>query len=153
MVDSRRKHRALQQRAEDFRQQEIGDRFQLIAGCGMPRDLQSKLAQMLHRPPNFGAAGAQFLGDTRSTDDDGGVVAQQAHNAAETCVSGTVWLEIRADWLCAGDNKIMRERRRIGQIKIASWRGLSRVQDSSDSRGLPSPRDYTVPFEGSGFET
>ena len=98
MVNARREDRALHQRAENIGQQKIRDRFELVAGRGMSRDLQAKLAQVLHRTPHFGAAGAQFLGDAGSTDDHGCVVAQQAHDAAETRVGGTVRLDIHAGW-------------------------------------------------------
>src|SRR5271167_885168 len=86
----------------------------------MSCDLETKLAEVLHCTPHFGAARAQFLSDARTTDNHSCVVAQQANDAAQTLVSGTVWLEIHAGWRCADDNKIMRERRRIGQGKMPS---------------------------------
>src|SRR5271165_3138589 len=145
MVDSRRKDCALHQRAQDIGKQEVRKRFQLIAGRGMSCDLQAKLAQMLHRPPHFGATGAQFLGDARSADDHGCVVAQQAHNAAQAHVGGTVWLDIQADWHCSGDKKIMREESGIAQPKISEWGRLSPASGHSTRlQGFSRERNAVV---------
>ena len=103
--------------------QKVGDRFELIAGRGMSGDLHAEFAQMLHRPPDFGAAGAQFLGDARAADDHRGVVAQQANNAAQARIGGAVRLDIHAGWRCAGDNKIMRDRERDWHRRKITRRG------------------------------
>ena len=100
MMHARGEHRALEQRAEDIRQQEVGDSFHLIAGGGVAGDLQAELAQMLYRPPNLGARSTELFCDTGAADDHGGVVAQQTHNASQSRVSGTIGLSIHAGWGC-----------------------------------------------------
>ena len=119
MMNARAEDGPLQQRAENVRKQKIGNGFQLISGRGMSGDLETQLAQMLHRAPHFGAAGAQLLGDARAADDHGRVVAQQAHDAAQARVGGAVGRSIGAGWRGAGDRTIMRER---GEIWIAAVR-------------------------------
>jgi len=52
----------------------------------MAGDLHSEIAQLLHRSPDFGARGAELFGNALATDDDCGVVTQQANNAAEAGV-------------------------------------------------------------------
>src|SRR5664280_433193 len=54
---------SLQHRAQDIGEEKIGDSFQLISSRGMTRNLQTQLAQMLHRAPHLGAGGAQLLGN------------------------------------------------------------------------------------------
>ena len=76
----------------------------------MTSDLETQLAQMLHRAPHFGAGSAQLLGDARAADDHRCVVAQQAHNATQARVGGTVGRDIGADWRGSDDRTIMRER-------------------------------------------
>jgi len=140
MVNPRREDCALHQWAENFREQKIGDGFELIAGRGMSRDLQAELPQMLHRTPYFGAAGPQFLRNARSTDDHGGVVAQQANDAPEAGVGGAVRLDIHASWRCAGDKKIMREGEGFGQTKNISLGIIARI-GAFDS-GAPKARRF-----------
>ena len=132
MVNARRKHRALHQRAENFREQEVGNRFELVAGRGVSRDLQAKFAQMLHRTPHFGAAGTQFLGDAGSADDHGSVVAQQANDAPQARVGGTVRLDIHAGWRCADQMPVSSSQLSASSRIPARWAGraLSRWSDS-----------------------
>ena len=84
----------------------------------MTSDLETQLAQMLHRAPHLGAGGAQLLGDACAADDHRCVVAQQAHNATQTCVGRTVGRNIIADWSSSDDRTIMRERAEIWIAKI-----------------------------------
>ncbi len=95
-------------------EQKIGNGFQLISGGGMTGDLHAQFAKMLHRAPHLGARRAQLLGNARAADDDGGVVAQQAHNAAQARVGRTVGRSVGASWRGSGDRTIMREWGEIG---------------------------------------
>jgi hypothetical protein len=114
MMNARGEDGALQHGTQDVGEQKVGHRFHLISGRGMTRDLQAQLAQMLHRAPHFGAGGAQLFGNARAADDDGRVVAEQAHNAAQARVGRTVGQDAVAGWRGSGDRKIMREPEEIG---------------------------------------
>jgi hypothetical protein len=74
------------ERIENIGKQEIGHGVQLISSGQMAGDLHTQFAQMLHRAPHLGAGCAELFGDALAADDDGRVVAQQAHDAAETRV-------------------------------------------------------------------
>lgn len=73
----------------------------------MAGDLNSEIAKLLHGAPDFRARGAELFSDALATDDDGGVIAQQTNDAAETGVGGAVTRG--ASWVGAGDKEIMRE--------------------------------------------
>ena len=77
---------AADERSENIGKQEIGHGVQLISSGQMAGDLYAQFAQMLHRAPDLGARSAQLLGDALAADDDGRVVAEQAHDAAEARV-------------------------------------------------------------------
>jgi hypothetical protein len=72
----------------------------------MAGNLYTQLAKVLHRAPDLRARCAELFGDALAADDDGRVVAQQTHDAAETRVGRAI---IGAGWRDAGDRKIMRE--------------------------------------------
>jgi len=69
---------------------------------------------MLHRAPHLGTRGAQVFGNASPADDHGSVVAQQAHDAAETRVSGVVAVRVNTSWWNSRDKTIMRESGEIG---------------------------------------
>ena len=97
----------LHQRRENVGEQKIGNGFQLISGGQVAGDLHAQFAKMLHRPPDFGARRAKFLGNASAADDDGGVVAQQADDAAEPRVGGVIAVRVNASWGNARDTRIM----------------------------------------------
>jgi hypothetical protein len=73
----------------------------------MAGDLHSEIAKLLHGAPDFRTRGAELFGDALAADDDSGIVAQQANDAAEARVGGAV--ARGASWVGAGDKTIMRE--------------------------------------------
>ena len=75
----------------------------------MAGDLHPQIAKMLYRPPHLGARSAQLLRNTRAADDDGSVVAKQAHNPAQASVGGVITVSVDASWRQARDKTIMRE--------------------------------------------
>src|SRR5271156_4199546 len=79
---------AAKQRGEDFRQQEIRDGLELISGGRMAGDIHTEAAQLLNETPDFGTIGRNLLRDFCSADDDGGMLHQEAHDAAEANVGG-----------------------------------------------------------------
>ena len=106
-----------QQRAQNFRQEQIRDRAQLISGCGMAGHIDAETAQLLDQPPDFGPAGRNFLSDLGAAHDDGCVLHEQADDAAQANVSrlklvrggsfrSRGWL---ANCRCLADAVIMRE--------------------------------------------
>ena len=101
-------------RAKYLGKQQIRHRLQLVTGSGMPGNLHSQLAKLLHSAPYFGTAGAEFFGDARAADDDGRIVAEKTHDAAQTLISGTLWRNIGASWGSKSDKEIMRERAENG---------------------------------------
>ena len=74
---------AFEKRRKHVRQQQIRNGFELITSRRMPGNLNSQRAQLLHQPPDLGAAGADLVGNLGAADDDGGVVHQQPHNSSE----------------------------------------------------------------------
>ncbi len=88
MVEVLVEDRAAQQRPQNLRQEQVRDRAQLISGGGMAGDIHAQAAQLLNQAPDFGAVGRNFLGDLRAADHDGGVLHQQAHDAAQAQVGG-----------------------------------------------------------------
>ena len=83
--------RAAQQRPKDLRQEQIRNRAQLISGGGVSGDVHAEAAQLLNQAPDFRAVGGDFLGDLGAADDDGGVLHEQAHDAAEAHIGGCGW--------------------------------------------------------------
>jgi hypothetical protein len=49
----------------------------------MSGNINSKIAQLLHQPPNFRTAGADLGSDFRSAHNHGGVGDEQTHNAPQ----------------------------------------------------------------------
>ena len=83
-MDFRAEDRAREKRREHVRQQQIGHSLQLITGRRMSGDVNPERAQLLHQPPDLGAAGTDFVGDLGAADHDGGVVHQQTHNPSQS---------------------------------------------------------------------
>ena len=83
MPDAWRKDRPTHQRADNVGQKQVGNRFELIALCGVPSDADTQFPQVLHRAPHFGARGTQLLGDAGAADDQRRIVAQQPNDMAK----------------------------------------------------------------------
>jgi len=77
---------AANERPQDFRQQQIRNRLQLISRSWMSSDIHAQPTQLLNQPPDLGAVRGNFLRDFGSAHYDRRVVHQQAHDAAETNV-------------------------------------------------------------------
>jgi len=60
----------------------------------MSGDVYAQSAQLLDQPPNFRAAGRNFVGDLGATHNDRRVFHQQANNAAEAKIGGAKLREI-----------------------------------------------------------
>src|ERR1700680_31327 len=108
------------QRPENFRQKQVRNRAQLVSRCRVARHVNPQTAQLLNQTPHFGAVGGDFLGDFSSADDDGSVLHQQAHDAAESEIGrlGLVgWRNscprsVLTNCAYLGDAEIMRELQR-----------------------------------------
>ena len=100
-------------RPQNFGQQQIRNRAQLISGRRMSGHIHTQAAQLLNQPPDFGAVRGNFLRDLGAAHDDGGVLHQQAHDAAEANVGG-LWRARRSPAL-AGPR-----RRRAAELSQAS---------------------------------
>lgn len=66
-----------QQGPKNLRQKQIGDRAQLISSGGMSGDVHTQPAELLDQPPDFRAAGRNFLRDLGSAHDYRRVLHQE----------------------------------------------------------------------------
>src|SRR5271165_5911468 len=78
----------------------------------MASNLDTQAAQLLNQAPDFGTIGRDFLRDLGSAHHDGGVLHQQAHDAAETNVGGL--------FVGAGSNARESLLRRTGTVFVMS---------------------------------
>ena len=89
---------AANQRPQNFRQQKIWNRLELIAGRRMSRHIHAQPAKLLNEPPDFCAVRRNLLRDLRSAHHDRRMLHQQPHEAAETNVGR---LFVRRGRLCS----------------------------------------------------
>src|ERR1700690_1050758 len=82
--------RSFHERGNHFREQQVGDGAQSIAGGGMSGDIDAQPAQLLNQTPDFGPGGAKFLGNLRAAGDYRGVPHEQAHDAAQAGIGSLV---------------------------------------------------------------
>ena len=86
----------------------------------MSLDLHPKLTKLLYRAPHFGAAGSELFRNTRPADNDSGVIAEQADNAAKARV-GRIVVKVDIPFCAAlSDEGIMREWRERNKRQAAT---------------------------------
>ena len=111
-MQMRREDRALHERRENFRKQQIGHGAELVAGGGVAFDFHAQRTQLLDEAPDLGARNVKVAGEFSSAHNHRGVIHQQADDPAKAGVaemSGRERLFARTDWGFGGDGEIMRE--------------------------------------------
>ena len=74
----------------------------------MTGDLHAQLTKLLHTAPNLGTAGAQLFRDASPAHDDGGIIAEQAHDATQATIGASAGNLNSAFCGQDGDRGIMR---------------------------------------------
>ena len=74
--------------AQHLRNENIGHAFDVIAGAGMALHADAESAQLLNPSPHLLARDADFLGNFRAADHDGGVFGEEREERVDAAVRG-----------------------------------------------------------------
>src|SRR5258708_9427975 len=82
-----REDRAFYQRRQNLRQEQVGHGAQLIAGCGVPGNVDAESTQLLDQAPYDGAADSDFVRDLRAARNDSSMIHEQANDLDQASVT------------------------------------------------------------------
>ncbi len=88
MVDAARERRAIETVAQKLRDENVRHALDVVAGARMSLQLHAERAQFFDPAPDLLPRYADFFGDFRAADDDGGVFGEQREERVNAAVGG-----------------------------------------------------------------
>ena len=88
MEDALLEWRAAKARGKKLGGEDVRDALDVIARAGMAFDIDAGFAELLNPGPDGLALDADFFGDLRAADDDGGILGQKGEQGVNSAIRG-----------------------------------------------------------------